>query len=583
MKPASSRLSRLFTSLSDLIYYRATQARIRFQEGDSNVTETSEQALLRRRVRAAALVLFLAKLAFLLRSLLLYGTAAPLDGAVLLSLFVAVAWLYSPRNTSLFWLRTVETAIFLGMSCQFGIQLHFDLRRLVLLSPETTAEVASASVSFVAAVKDQIIATFGMMMIYGMFIPNNPRRAALMVFLMAVAPGVVIAMNESSLQTIRAFREKHITATGIFSGNLLALAVGAGCAIYGTATMNRWRNRAIEAEQLGQYRLREKIGSGGMGDVYLAEHRLLKRLCAVKLIRADMSEDPVMLTRFEREVQATATLTHWNTVQVFDYGHTADGTFFYVMEHLHGRNLRQIVYEKGPLAEDRVVFILRQVCDALREAAAHELVHRDIKPSNIFLAFAGERFDVVKLLDFGLVRPLTEVTNPGLSGTNQIKGSPRYMCPEQAQGQTPDTRGDLYSLGATAYFMLTGRAPFDLQNALQLVIAHATETPPTFAQIGVNVSNELEAVIRRCLQKKPADRFQNPDELLDALENLPLAGHWTWRAAEEWWRREYRDGLHLDRTTFIDPADEATTIEESLDTALDNTVIEGPPEERTES
>ncbi|MCP4510831.1 MAG: serine/threonine protein kinase, partial [Fuerstiella sp.] len=194
--------------------------------------------------------------------------------------------------------------------------------------------------------------------------------------------------------------------------------------------------------------------------VYLAEHRLLKRLCAVKLIRSELSEDPVILKRFQREVRTTATLTHWNTVQVFDYGQMTDGTFFYVMEHLHGKNLKQTVTEFGPMPENRVVFILRQICNALREAAARELVHRDIKPSNVFLAHVGERFDVVKLLDFGLVRPLAAKADPELSVVNNIKGSPRYMCPEQAQGISQDTRGDLYSLGAVAYFLLTGRPPF---------------------------------------------------------------------------------------------------------------------------
>lgn len=567
MKPSSGVVSRLVRSLSDLIYYQATQARILFQEGEAGASESADDSLLRRRIRAAAVVLFVAKLAFLIRSAILFGHAAPLDGAILAALFLTAAWLHNPRNSSRFRLRTVETVIFLGLSIQLGVQLHTDLHQLVTQDPESQGNVTPAAVKFVATVKDQIIATFGMMMIYGMFIPNTARRAALMVFLMAVAPAIVIALNETSIVAIEMFRRRHIPAAGLFSGNLLALAVGAGCAIYGTAILNRWRNRAIEAEQLGQYRLGDKIGSGGMGDVYLAQHRLLKRTCAVKLIRADLSEDPVMLTRFEREVQATATLTHWNTVQVFDYGHTADGTFFYVMEHLHGRNLRQIVHEHGRLPEERVVFILRQVCDALREAAEHNLVHRDIKPSNIFLAHVGARFDVVKLLDFGLVRPLAGMHDPELSGTNQIKGSPRYMCPEQAQGVSPDIRGDLYSLGAAAYFLLSGRPPFDLQNSLQLVIAHATESPCSFADIGVEVSPALEAIVLKCLQKNPDDRFQNPDEMLRSLERLPIASHWTWQEAERWWREK------LPQCISDTPSDgPPEPIAETVD-GLDETVI----------
>lgn len=541
MNSPSGFLPRLINSISDLINYRASQARILFRDSDSAATESAEEALLRRRIRAAAVVLFVAKLAIMVRAFLLYGDFGTLNILSVLGLAAASAWLYNPRNASRFSLRVVETVIFLGVSVDTGMQLHDTLHELSTGTGIGGKESDGRAVLFVAAVKDQIIATFGMMMIYGMFIPNRPRRAALMVFLMAVAPGVVIGLNESSVAAIAMFRQEHLQSTRIFSGNLLALTVGAGCAIYGTAIVNRWRNRAIEAEQLGQYRLREKIGSGGMGDVYLAEHRLLKRVCAVKLIRADLSDDPIMLSRFEREVQATATLTHWNTVQVFDYGQTADGTFFYVMEHLHGRNLRQIVEEHGALPEERVVFVLRQVCDALREAASFGLVHRDIKPSNIFLANVGNRCDVAKLLDFGLVRPLAEVRDPDVSGANQIKGSPRYMCPEQAQGRSPDTRGDLYSLGATAYFLLTGQPPFNLQNPLELVIAHATKPPPTFREIQADVSPELERIVRRCLQKNPEDRYQTPDEILADLEALPACRMWTWQAAQEWWNERLSD------------------------------------------
>jgi len=583
MKPALGLLARIYQSLSELITFRANQARLRFAETDSSVSETADQALLRRRIRAAATVLLLAKGAFTIRSLILHGSAVPLDGVILTALLVASAWLYSPRTTSYFWLRSVETGIFLGMSLQLGVQLYNQLNQLTMLTPQSAEDITFTAVSFVAAVKDQIIATFGLMMIYGMFIPNTPGRAAVMVFLMAVTPGFVIGMNESSMRAVRDFRQSHVTASGVFSGNLLALAVGAGCAIYGTAIMNRWRNRALKAEQLGQYRLREKIGSGGMGDVYLAEHRLLKRLCAVKVIRADMSENPVMLSRFEREVQATATLTHWNTVQVFDYGQTAEGTFFYVMEHLHGCNLSQVVRKHGPMPEERVIFILRQVCSALREAAAHGLVHRDIKPSNIFLAHVGERFDVVKLLDFGLVRPLNSDNRPELANSDQLQGSPRYMCPEQAKGQSPDSRGDLYSLGATACYLFAGRPPFDLQNVPQLVIAHATQPPPSFDDIGVEASAELEAIVLKCLQKDPNDRFSDPDEMLKALEDLPNARSWTWAKAEEWWQqRPLQTGTNDQASKLITVASDESMTEDdpaisgTPHDALEETVIEMP-------
>ncbi|HIE98860.1 MAG TPA: serine/threonine protein kinase [Planctomycetes bacterium] len=570
MKPNSSLLSRILHSASELINYRASLARIRFQEGESHVRESSEQGLLRRRLRASAMVLLMAKVAITIRTMALSGSPDWLDCLIFLGLLLASAWLYSPRNVSALWLRTIETLMFLGVSLQLGLHLHEDLRHYATVQTTTAEENTGAAVAFVTAVKDQIIATFGLMMIYGMFIPNTPRRAALMVFLMAITPAVVIGLHESSIAAIETFRIEHIASAGLFSGNLLALAVGAGCAIYGTAIMNRWRSRALEAEQLGQYRLGEKIGSGGMGDVYLAEHRLLKRLCAVKLIRSELSEDPVILKRFQREVQTTATLTHWNTVQVFDYGQMTDGTFFYVMEHLHGKNLKQAVTEFGPMPEDRVIFILRQICNALREAAARKLVHRDIKPSNVFLAHVGERFDVVKLLDFGLVRPLTSTADAELSVVNDIKGSPRYMCPEQAQGISPDTRGDLYSLGAVAYFLLTGRPPFDLENTLKLVIAHATQVPPTFSEIGADISPELSAVVMRCLSKLPEDRFQSPDEMLDALEVLPLAENWNWRLAEAWWKEHFFDCLRKPEACTDETE---TTTDNHNDEALEETIV----------
>lgn len=565
MKTKGTLLSQIGISVSDFLQHRGSLARIRFQDNDSHVSETSDQSLLRRRLRSSALLLFVAKMAFAIRTIVLTGAPTPLDGVLLIGLLAVSILLYSPRNTPVFWLRFVEVAMFLGLSLQLGIRLHLDLRQFIALPTDTVAESTRAAVAFVTSVKDQIIATFALMMIYGMFIPNTARRAASMVFAMAVIPGIVIALNESSRDAVQIFRMQQFGSTGIFSGNLLALAVGAGSAIYGTAIMNRWRSRALEAEQLGQYRLRGKIGSGGMGDVYLAEHRLLKRTCAVKLIRADLSEDPVVLKRFEREVQSTATLTHWNTVQVFDYGQMTDGTFFYVMEHLHGRNLKQAVDETGPMPEDRVVFILRQICSALREAAARRLVHRDIKPSNVFLAQIGERFDVTKLLDFGLVRPLTGLPDAELSGVNELKGSPRYMCPEQAQGISPDTRGDLYSLGAVAFFLLTGRPPFDLENTLQLVVAHASQKPPTFADVGTTVSPELEAIVQKCLAKRPEDRFQTPDEMLSALGELSSARKWNWQRAEDWWKKNLPNCVHKSDMCEISVGDiDAGAFEETL-------------------
>ncbi len=321
------------------------------------------------------------------------------------------------------------------------------------------------------------------------------------------------------------------------------LIVGFGFALYGCRVHRQLQREGQRRDFLGPYKLMKLIGSGGMGEVYLAEHELLKRRCAVKLIRSDKAANRNMLARFEREVKATAQLTHWNTVQVYDYGCTSDGTFYYAMEYLQGLNLRQLVEENGPLPPGRVIFILRQLCGALHEAALFGLVHRDIKPSNIFLTERGQMFDIAKLLDFGLVRPASFGTCPIRNVSRQLQGSPRFMCPEQAQGQKPDCRGDLYSLACVAYFLLTGRAPFENDNPVLLVMAHAQMLPSNFEEIGVSVPSDLASIIMRCLNKDPEDRHQSPRDLQDALDLCRDAHVWTWRDAESWWL-DHPDDTH---------------------------------------
>jgi serine/threonine-protein kinase len=205
-----------------------------------------------------------------------------------------------------------------------------------------------------------------------------------------------------------------------------------------------------------------------MGEVYLAEHVLLRRPCAVKLIRPERAGDPQALRRFEREVQATAALTHPNTVEVYDYGRADDGTFYYAMEYLRGLSLQELVARHGPLPPARAAHLLRQVCGALQEAHAGGLVHRDIKPSNVIVCQRGGVCDVAKLLDFGLVRaPCLGGGAETLTQEGTIAGTPAYMSPEQAKGlEDLDARSDIYSLGALAYFLVTGRPPFVRETAV---------------------------------------------------------------------------------------------------------------------
>ena len=238
--------------------------------------------------------------------------------------------------------------------------------------------------------------------------------------------------------------------------------VAALVAVFGAHVITSIRRDAFKARQLGQYVLKNKLGSGGMGEVYKAEHQLLKRPCAIKLIKPGMVADHLSLARFEREVQATAKLTHWNTVEIYDYGHAEDGTFYYAMEYLPGLNLKDLVMRHGPMPPERAIHFLRQICRALREAHAKGLIHRDIKPANIIAAERRGVYDVAKLLDFGLVREQTkEKVDSRPTERESAGGTPLYMCPEQFRAYDRlDAHSDIYSFGAVAYYLITGRPPF---------------------------------------------------------------------------------------------------------------------------
>ncbi|HMO85228.1 MAG TPA: serine/threonine-protein kinase [Lacipirellulaceae bacterium] len=370
---------------------------------------------------------------------------------------------------------------------------------------------------------------------YAIFVPNAWRRAAAVIGVLAAAP---VALNLWMYATFDPYA--RLVDSDAFRGALteqaLKMGIAAMAAIVGVHTINTLRREAFAAKQLGQYRLKRLLGSGGMGEVYLAEHQMMKRPCAVKIIRPEKAGDPQVLARFEREVRATAKLSHWNSVDIFDYGRTADGTFYYVMEFLPGHNLGELVDGHGPLPMARIVYLMRQVCDALTEAHGQGLVHRDLKPANIYCAYRGGMFDVAKVLDFGLAKPMTDAADSGLTLEGSITGSPLFMSPEQAQSDDVDVRSDVYSLGAVMYFMATGRAPFLYENPLKVMIAHASEDPDPPRLYNSDISVELEEAILRSLEKRPEDRFQTVAELREALDRAPIDGEWTARHAADWWR-----------------------------------------------
>jgi serine/threonine-protein kinase len=262
------------------------------------------------------------------------------------------------------------------------------------------------------------------------------------------------------------------------------------------------------------------------------------------LIRPEKAGDPRVLARFEREVRSSARLSHWNSIDIFDYGHASDGTFYYVMEYLPGMNLSEVVERFGPLPAERVIYFLLQTCDALREAHGLGLVHRDIKPANIFAAYRGGRYDVAKLLDFGLAKPMSSAESSDLTQEGTITGSPLYMSPEQAIGDgEPDARSDIYSLGAVAYFLLSGRAPFEHDKPIKVLLAHAHDQPADLADSFAEVPRDLSDVVMRCLAKEPDDRYQDVAELAHGLRRCDAAGGWDATAAARWWREVASESL----------------------------------------
>ncbi len=375
------------------------------------------------------------------------------------------------------------------------------------------------------------------------FVPSAPRRTAA-VSAVAAAPlfGVayrVYRMDQASGSGKLVEAQLMTSAfTWVLLGVVLATATSA--VIYGL------RKAVRRAEQLGQYTLMQKLGEGGMGQVFEARHAMLRRPTAVKLLHASSPEE---LARFEREVQLTARLTHPNTVTVFDYGRTPDGVFYYAMELLDGLDLQKLVDTHGPMPPARVIHVLSQVSAALAEAHGIGLIHRDIKPANIILCARGAAPDVAKVVDFGLVKEVGgAVASNGAGGgeehapvstRSQVVGTPLYMAPETlTDPQGTDGRTDIYSLGAVGYFLLTGTPVFQSTSLPALLAAHVGMTPirPS-ARTGEPVPPDLEDVLLACLAKSPEDRPRDATTLRDRLMACRDVGAWREPDARAWWDR----------------------------------------------
>jgi serine/threonine-protein kinase len=303
----------------------------------------------------------------------------------------------------------------------------------------------------------------------------------------------------------------------------------------------RWKN----ARDIGSYELIERIGAGGMGDVWRAQHRLLARPAAIKLIRGSLLGESArardaLVRRFEREARETATLGSIHTIQVYDFGVTDEGDFYYVMELLEGLSLERLVREFGPVEPARTVYLLRQICHSLGEAHARGLVHRDVKPPNILVCRLGPDDDFVKVLDFGLVKhAAAEATHTMLSMEGTAVGTPAYMAPEVALGRRDvDGRADIYSLGCVAYYMLTGEPVFSADTPVATVIAHVQTAPvPPSRRSEFQISPALDRVIMDCLAKDPAARPASATVVSERLAAAVSQDAWTEEGARRWWDR----------------------------------------------
>jgi len=299
------------------------------------------------------------------------------------------------------------------------------------------------------------------------------------------------------------------------------------------------------ARELGSYRLVERLGQGGMGEVWKASHRLLARPAAIKLIRSTLPGRPAGVSddlrrRFEREAQVIARLRSPHTVTLFDFGVSDEGTFYYVMELLDGVDADALVKRFGPIPAARVVHILRQMCHSLSEAESCGLVHRDIKPANIFLCRYGEDHDFVKVLDFGIAKAVHESSPdgpPALTLGQVLRGTPAFIAPEQALGGGDvDTRADIYSTGCVAYWLLTGQFVFTGDTAMTLVVAHANTPPqPPSSRTELPIPPDLEALVLACLAKDRDHRPRSARDLLQRLDALAIDRPWTEARARQWW------------------------------------------------
>jgi len=378
--------------------------------------------------------------------------------------------------------------------------------------------------------------------LFTIVVPTPPRRALLAALGSVSAVPVVYAVGMA--KRIVFFMPNPVE---FFFGLVFPYLLVAMMAYVGARVVYALGTEVSRARELGSYRLVERLGQGGMGEVWKAQHRLLARPAAIKLIRPTLADDGTARVsedtrrRFEREAQVIARLRSPHTVDLFDFGIATDGGFYYVMELLEGLDAETLVRRTGPVPAARAIHLLRQVCHSLSEAESCGLVHRDIKPANIFLCHYGEEFDFVKVLDFGIVKPTHDTAETGVSLTRElsIHGTPAYIAPEQALGDPNlDGRADIYAAGCVAYWLLTGQLVFEAPTPMGMLLHHTQTAPlPPSARTDLQIPEALDRLIVECLAKDRALRPQTARELSRRLGEIDGAGAWTEEMARDWWGR----------------------------------------------
>jgi serine/threonine-protein kinase len=379
-------------------------------------------------------------------------------------------------------------------------------------------------------------------LLFTVVVPSPPRRAAIATLASVSSVPIVVGL------VIMNHPLPGLTPEKFFFGLVFPYLLVAVMAYVGSRVVYGLGKEVTRAREMGGYRLIERLGAGGMGEVWRAEHHLLARPAAIKLVRSgslgtsDARRHRELEERFEREAQATALIRSPHTIELYDFGMANDGTFYYVMELLDGFDLDTLVKRFGPVPAERAINLLTQVCHSLGEAHAKGLIHRDIKPANVFVCRYGREVDFVKVLDFGMVKSRHEGDDDGtqLTGDHAVAGTPAFMAPEQVLNSDVDGRADLYAVGCVAYWLITGHLVFTGRTAMETMMQHTHAVPvPPSARTELEVPTALDQLILACLAKNPADRPASADALAEALSSIATHASWTTPRAHEWWDRHH--------------------------------------------